>query len=63
VVSDRSLLAYYYSARYADVINLATTTLEDTIASPDLEESLIWRGRALYMAGETQAAVRDYRPR
>jgi hypothetical protein len=53
--------AYYYSARYSDVINLSTTTLKDTIASPDLEESLLWRGRALYMAGRTQEAVTDYR--
>jgi hypothetical protein len=53
--------AYYYSARYADVINLATTTLEDTVASPDLEESLLWRGRAYYMAGQTNLAVQDYR--
>ena len=53
--------AYYYSNRYADVINLATTTLEDTIASPDLEESLLWRGRAYYMAGDTGSAVDDYR--
>ena len=53
--------AYYYSARYADVINLATTTLEDTIAKPELEESLLWRGRAFYMAGKTQLAIDDYR--
>ena len=53
--------AYYYSARYADVINLATTTLKETIAEPELEESLLWRGRALYMAGDTQAAIKDYR--
>ena len=53
--------AYYYSARYADVINLANTTLKDTIASPDLEESLLWRGRAYYMAGQTPDAVSDYR--
>ena len=53
--------AYFYSNRYADVINLATTTLEDTIASPDLEESLLWRGRAYYMAGQTDLAVKDYR--
>jgi hypothetical protein len=53
--------AYFYSNRYADVINLATTTLEDTIASPDLEESLLWRGRAYYMAGQTNLAVNDYR--
>jgi hypothetical protein len=53
--------AYYYSNRFSDVINLATTTLEDTISEPVLEESLIWRGRAYYMAGDTQAAIRDYR--
>ncbi|MGB7873291.1 MAG: C39 family peptidase [Anaerolineales bacterium] len=53
--------AYYYSNRFSDVINLATTTLEDTISEPVLEESLIWRGRAYYMAGDTQAAIKDYR--
>jgi tetratricopeptide (TPR) repeat protein len=53
--------AYYYSARYADVISLANTTLNDTIAKPTLEESLLWRGRAYYMSGNTQAAVDDYR--
>ena len=26
--------AYYYSARYQDVINLANTTLNDTISTP-----------------------------
>lgn len=53
--------AYYYSARYQDVINLANTTLNDTISEPTLEESLIWRGRAFYMIGNTQAAIEDYR--
>jgi len=53
--------AYYYSARYQDVISFANTTLNDTIAKPELEESLLWRGRAYYMAGNTQAAVEDYR--
>ena len=53
--------AYFYSGRYTDVINLATTTLEDTISEPTLEESLVWRGRAYYMAGDTQAAIKDYR--
>jgi hypothetical protein len=53
--------AYFYSNRFSDVINLATTTLEDTISEPVLEESLIWRGRAYYMAGQTQKAVDDYR--
>jgi len=53
--------AYYYSARYQDVISLANTTLNDTISSPTLEESLLWRGRAYYMTGQTQLAVDDYR--
>jgi len=53
--------AYYYANRFADVISLADTTLNDTIAEPILEESLYWRGRAHYMAGETNLAVKDYR--
>jgi len=53
--------AYYYSARYSDVISLADTTLNETISTPTLEESLLWRGRAYYMSGNTQAAVDDYR--
>jgi tetratricopeptide (TPR) repeat protein len=53
--------AYYYTNRFADVINLANTTLHDTIAEPVLEESLYWRGRAYYMAGKSDSAVKDYR--
>lgn len=53
--------AYYYSARYQDVINLADTTLNDTIATPTLEESLLWRGRAYYMIGDTNSAIDNYR--
>ena len=53
--------AYYYAARYQDVISLADTTLNETISTPTLEESLLWRGRAYYMAGDAQAAVDDYR--
>jgi tetratricopeptide (TPR) repeat protein len=53
--------AYFYSGRYQDVINLATTTLEDTISEPTLEESLYWRGMAKAALGDTQGAVDDYR--
>lgn len=53
--------AYYYSARYQDVVNLANTTLNDTISTPTLEESLLWRGRAYYMIGDTPSAIADYR--
>ena len=53
--------AYYYSTRYQDVIDLANTTLTQTISKPTLEESLLWRGRAYYMIGEAQKAIDDYR--
>lgn len=53
--------AYYYTNRFSDVINLAGTTLNETIAEPVLEESLYWRGQAYYMAGKTDLAVKDYR--
>ena len=53
--------AYYYSNRFSDVIHLADTTLNDTISRPILEESLLWRGRAYYMAGDTPSAIADYR--
>jgi len=53
--------AYYYTGRYQDVINLADTTLSTVASGPTLEESLIWRGRAYYMLGDTQSAVKDYR--
>jgi tetratricopeptide (TPR) repeat protein len=51
--------AYYYSGRYQDVINLANTTLNDTIAEPTLEESLYWRGLAEYALGDTASAFKD----
>lgn len=55
--------AYYYAARYSDVISLADTTLTDPASKEErtLEESLLWRGRAYYMAGQTQLAVDDFR--
>lgn len=52
--------AYYYSSRYQDVIDLANLTLKSA-PDPTLEESLLWRGRAYYMIGNTNAAVADYR--
>ena len=53
--------AYFYAARYQDVVNLANLTLTETISKPTLEESIYWRGRAKYMIGNTQAAVDDFR--
>lgn len=53
--------AYYYSARYQDVVNLANTTLYDTIAEPTLEESIYWRGQAYLALGQTGDAIADFR--
>ena len=52
--------AYFYSARYADVIDLATITLNSVSGGPYLEESLYWRGMAYYMSGRTDLAMDDY---
>jgi hypothetical protein len=53
--------AYYYSGRYQDVINLAETTLFDTISKPVLEESFYWRGLAREALGDLQGAIDDMR--
>lgn len=53
--------AYYYTGRYQDVINLANTTLNDTISDPDLEESLYWRALAYAALGNKNAAESDLR--
>jgi tetratricopeptide (TPR) repeat protein len=51
--------AYYYSGRYQDVINLAETTLFETISEPVLEESFYWRGLAREALGDLQGAIDD----
>ncbi len=53
--------AYFYTGRYQDVINLADTTLNETINKPTLEESLYWRAMAEYALGDYQAAFADMR--
>lgn len=50
--------AYFFTQRYWDVINLATTTL-DAMAEPILEESYYWRARAELALGDTAGAARD----
>lgn len=51
--------AYYYSGRYQDVINLADTTLYETISEPVLEESFYWRALAREARGDVQGAIED----
>ena len=53
--------AYFYTGRYQDVINLANTTLNDTISEPTLEESLYWRAMAAYAIGDYTTAFADMR--
>jgi tetratricopeptide (TPR) repeat protein len=53
--------AYFYTGRYQDTINLADTTLYDTISEPTLEESLYWRGQAYLALGQTPEAIADFR--
>jgi tetratricopeptide (TPR) repeat protein len=53
--------AYFYSGRYQDVINLANTTLNETISEPVLEESFYWRGLAREALGDAQGAIDDMR--
>ncbi len=50
--------AYYYSGRYQDVINLATTTL-DAMNEPVLEESYYWRALAEAKLGQRKKAIAD----
>ena len=51
--------AYYYSGRYQDVIDLASTTLYDTISEPLLEESFYWMALAKEALGNVQGAIDD----
>ncbi len=52
--------AYFYTGRYYDVINLATTTI--TAANePAIEESFYWRAMAKAILGDTAGAIEDYR--
>ena len=53
-------MAYYYSGRYGDVINLADLTLKNA-GTPTLEESLYWRGMAEIALGQTSAGIDDLR--
>ncbi len=50
--------AYYYTARYNDVIGLATTTL-DAMSEPVLEESYYWRALAREALGDVDGAIKD----
>ncbi len=50
--------AYYNVGRYQEVIDLADAALRRT---PQLEESLIWRGWARFSLGNRLGAIADFR--
>lgn len=52
--------AYYYTGRYYDVLNLATTTIE-TASEPAIEESWYWRALAKEALGDIDGAIADLR--
>jgi len=52
--------AYYFTGRYEDVIELATTTL-DVMNEPIHEESYYWRARAKLALGDTEGSIDDLR--
>ncbi len=54
-------MAYYYSGRYQDTLNLANHTLNETISEPELEESLYWRALAKEALGDINGAIADLR--
>jgi hypothetical protein len=52
--------AYYFTGRFQDVEQLATTTIE-AAAEPFLEESFVWRARARLALGNRAGAAEDVR--
>jgi len=50
--------AYFYSGRYYDVLNLATTTIA-AASEPAIEESWYWRALAKEALGDIDGAVAD----
>ena len=50
--------AYYFTARYHDVLNLASQTIENA-EEPALEESWYWRALAKEAIGDLTGAIED----
>ena len=52
--------AYFFTKRYNDVITLATQAIGST-TEPGIEESWVWRARALAVQGDSAGAIDDLR--
>jgi len=57
------LFAYYYTGRYADVIEKATHNSIEMVRDdiPALEESWYWRGKARLAIGDREGGIKDLR--
>ncbi len=53
-------LAYYYTGRYQDALNLADQTVTNT-TFPSLPETWYWGGQSALMLGDKETAVRYFR--
>ncbi|MDD5466258.1 MAG: C39 family peptidase [Anaerolineales bacterium] len=53
--------AYFYTGRYYDVLNLATTAINAALDEPAIEESFYWRAMAKNALGDTPGAIEDFR--
>lgn len=55
-------LAYFYTGRYQDVIELATNNSIEMVRDdePALEESYYWRGKARIAIGDREGAIEDF---
>ena len=53
--------AYYYTSRYQDVIEMATTTLDAMGPNKGIEESWYWRALAELASGDQVGAISDLR--
>jgi tetratricopeptide (TPR) repeat protein len=51
-------IAYFNQGRFQDVIDLADATLQRTSKA---EESMLWRGWALFQLGDINGAIEDFR--
>ena len=54
-------LSYYYTARYQDVVDLATFAIDGAIGEPGLEEAYYWRALSEEALGQPDKAIDDYR--
>lgn len=53
--------AYFYMARYQEVVDVATFAIDSVNTVPGLEEAYYWRGLARIALGQQDQAIEDFR--